>query len=57
MGNQEIKALDCVDLDIQRGEFLSIMGAFRFGQINPFKHFGGCWISQARAVISWKKWT
>ncbi len=26
MGNQEIKALDCVDLDIQRGEFLSIMG-------------------------------
>ena len=51
MGDVEIRALDSVDLEIARGEFLSIMGPSGSG--NPtLLNILGCLISPAKVVIS-----
>ncbi len=41
MGGQEVRALDGVDVDIRRGEYISIMGPSGSGKSTLFNMIGG----------------
>lgn len=56
MGETEINALDQVDLTIERGEFISVMGPSGSGK-STLLNILGVWISPLLAHICWKMWT
>ena len=37
-GNNQVVALDHIDLSVQKGEFVAIVGASRKWKINPFTY-------------------
>lgn len=41
-GNNQVVALDHIDLSVQKGEFVAIVGGIRFRKIHLVAHFGKC---------------
>ena len=39
-GNNQVVALDHIDLSVQKGEFVAIVGGIRFGEIYTAAYFG-----------------